>query len=172
MGMKLNLFMTGAAGVEHKKNKASAEEQADFISNLVQEHRKVNYEDFYMTFNEKEDTDKKAVSSWNRIADMVIGPEHEYVYLKRIIARYKFQYILNKYEENKKMNETYKKDNLEKAQGKIKYLSLVRLVNQTTKKRSTLYSKGDNQPTPKNEKIMRNRHTYTGERISQGVLSS
>jgi hypothetical protein len=26
MGMKLNLFMTGAAGVEHKKNKASAEE--------------------------------------------------------------------------------------------------------------------------------------------------
>lgn len=30
-----------------------------------------------------------------QIAEMVIGPEHEYAYLKKILARYKFQYIMD-----------------------------------------------------------------------------
>lgn len=43
------------------------------------------------------------------IAELITGPEYENVYLKKLLARYKFQYIMDKFEffqEEIKIHET------------------------------------------------------------------
>ena len=51
----------------------------------------------FMRFNENDEPSKqdRVNQLWNQIADMIIGPDHEYAYLKKIVARCKFQYIMD-----------------------------------------------------------------------------
>lgn len=60
---------------------------------MVEENKKSMPEDFYMTFNQREEKQVDADAGkklWRIVADMITGPEHEYVCLKKLIARYKF----------------------------------------------------------------------------------
>lgn len=45
----------------------------------------------YMMFSERK-SDDSIKKFWGRMSEMITGPEHEYTYLKKIIARYDKKY--------------------------------------------------------------------------------
>jgi len=54
--------------------------------------KKVNLWEYMMDFTCKQHPKERANDLWESMAKMFIGPEAEHVYMKRIIARFDFQY--------------------------------------------------------------------------------
>ena len=83
------------------KNFHNQDQYAEFLDNLVKERQQMKITDFFMDFEERHESEEKMMRVkllWKRLAELIIGSDSDYNALKQILARFKFQFILDKFD--------------------------------------------------------------------------
>ena len=84
------------------------------VANLISEHKKNKYCEFFMNFNENQPHETlKGKNFWTNIAQLIAGPDYEYVCLKQLFQRYKFYSIMELFDNLQKDEDAKYKKKLE-----------------------------------------------------------